>query len=230
MSVDDLDLILKKDPIINTFPVSELEAKPERVEQDYLTHAKTHLSLGDTEKHADTIFKWVSGQNKGTFIGAFEGNYGEGKTSFLVHVWAKSTERKIFTVPPFRWASLADALEAAAAWLRYILRSADPLLGKKAERLHEEFRRKSLEETAGETAAQTGGDYETILATLRYQVEQGIRVTEVTPERFLNYCARATEIVQESGYLGFLVLLESQRLRQRRRESRRPHKIGRAHV
>jgi hypothetical protein len=150
----------------------------------------------------------VSGQNKGTFIGAVEGNYGEGKTSFLVHVWAKSTERKIFTVPPFRWASLADALEAAAAWLRYILRSADPLLGKKAERLHEEFRRKSLEETAGETAAQTGGDYETILATLRYQVEQGIRVTEVTPERFLNYCARATEIVQESGYLGFLVLLD----------------------
>ena len=44
MSIKDLDLILKKDPIITTFPVSQLQTQPRTVEQLYLTHAKTHLS------------------------------------------------------------------------------------------------------------------------------------------------------------------------------------------
>ena len=208
MSIKDLDLILKKDPIITTFPVSQLQTQPRTVEQLYLTHAKTHLSLGDTERHVDTIFKWVGGQNKGAFIGAVEGNYGEGKTSFLVHVWAKSQEHQIFTVPPFEWISLADGVTAVGAWLAYILDREHPAQGKKAERLYLEHRQKSMEDVARDTATQTGGDFETILAALKNREAQGARLTEVTPERFLNFCAQASDLVKEVGYQGLLVVLD----------------------
>lgn len=216
MSIKDLDLILKKDPIITTFPVSQLQTQPQMVEQLYLTHAKTHLSLGETEKHVDTIFKWVSGQNKGAFIGAVEGNYGEGKTSFLVHVWAKSQERRIFTVPPFEWVTLADGVTAVGAWLSYILGREHPAQGRKAERLYLEYREKSLEDVARETAKQTGGDFDTVLAALKYREAQGDRLTEVTPERFLDFCARASELVKEVGYQGLLVVLDEPEVAARR--------------
>ena len=112
MSIKDLDLILKKDPVISTWPARALADTPQVVERDYLVHAKTHISLGDTAIHVDNIFKWVSGKNKGAFIGAVLGDYGEGKTSFLVHVWASSRERKVCTVPPFEW----HAIEQIASW------------------------------------------------------------------------------------------------------------------
>ena len=47
MSIHDLDLILKKDPIISTWPARSLCDKPQDVEKDYLVHAKTHLSMGE---------------------------------------------------------------------------------------------------------------------------------------------------------------------------------------
>lgn len=209
MSIEDLDLILKKDPIITTFPVSQMQARPDHVEQVYATHAKTHLSLGDTEKHVDTIFKWVSGKNRGAFIGAVEGNYGEGKTSFLVHVWARSSDRQVFAVPPFEWISLADGVTAVGAWMRYILGRTHPALAKKAEHVYTAFKQKSLEDVARETVKRTKGSYDTVLATLKDQEQQGVRgLTEVSAVRFLDYCAEATEIVKQAGYQGLLVLLD----------------------
>lgn len=209
MSIHELDLILKKDPIITTFPASELKARPDRVELVYGAHAKTHLSLGDTEKHVDTIFRWVSGQNKGAFIGAVEGNYGEGKTSFLVHVWAQSSQRRVFSVPPFEWTSMADAVDAVGAWIGYMLGKTHPDLARKSDRIYQAFKQKSLEQVACETAKRTGRDLDTVLATLQDREQQGVRgLTEISPAHFLDYCAQCTDIVKEAGYSGLLVLLD----------------------
>jgi len=209
MSIHELDLILKKDPIITTFPASQLQAGPDRVELIYGAHAKTHLALGDTEKHVDTIFRWVSGQNKGAFIGAVEGNYGEGKTSFLVHVWAQSSQRRVFSVPPFEWTSMADAVDALGAWIGYMLGKTHPDLARKSDRIYQAFKQKSLEQVACETAKRTGRDLDTILATLQDREQQGVRgLTEISPAHFLDYCAQCTDIVKEAGYSGLLVLLD----------------------
>jgi len=35
----------------------------------------------------------------GAFVDAVLGDYGEGKTSFLVHIWAQSRDRRVFAVP-----------------------------------------------------------------------------------------------------------------------------------
>lgn len=208
MPIEDLDLILKKDPIITTFPVSQLQTQPQMVEQSYIAHARTHLSLGETERHVDTIFRWVSGQNQGAFIGAVEGNYGEGKTSFLVHVWAESQARRIFTVPPFEWVSLADGVTAVGAWLAYILGREQPAVARKAEQLYEQYKQESLEDVARETASQTEGDYETVLAALKNREARGARLTETTPERFLSFLAEASGLVKTAGYQGLLVVLD----------------------
>ncbi len=208
MSLKELDLILEKDPVITTWPASALRSRPAEVEQDYRTHAKTHLPFGQTDEYVSTIFRWVSGANKGTFIGAVEGNYGEGKTSFLVHVWSQSSEKQVFAVPPFEWTSLADAIDGVAAWMHYVLGSTHPALAKKSERLHEEFKQATVEAMAKETAKETGQDYEVVLATLRALWDQGKIVKEVSPTGFLDYCAQVTEIVQEAGYVGLLVLLD----------------------
>jgi hypothetical protein len=209
MSIQDLEFILKKDPVIATFPVTDLRDKPEQVEQFYTTHAKTHLSLGDTAKHVDTIFKWVSGVNKGAFIGAVVGNYGEGKTSFLVHVWHESIRRRVFAVPPFEWVRFGEILDAVAAWTQYILGQTHPNQAKKAQRVYEEFKEKDLDETAKVIAKNTGQDIDDIRTMLVAAVNQGGKLLmEVSPAGFLDYCDRLTEIVKEAGFSGVLVLLD----------------------
>jgi len=209
MSIKDLDLILKKDPIISTWPARSLADTPQAVEKDYFVHAKTHISLGDTAAHVDSIFKWVSGQNKGAFIGAVLGDYGEGKTSFLVHVWASSSERKVCTVPPFEWNAFEQIAEGIASWLQYILRDSHAELARRVERLHDSFRQQTLEELSRKYAKKQKKDYDTVLDTLRGLIESGsIRLTEMSAARLLDFMAGATNVVREAGYKGLLVLLD----------------------
>ena len=209
MSINDLDLILKKDPVITTWPSKSLCETPERVEQDYLVHAKTHLSLGDTAKYVDTIFKWVSGVNKGTFIGAVLGEYGEGKTSFMVHVWAESRGQKICTVPPFKWRSFEEIVDAVAGWIQYILRDTHPGLAKRVQRAHQGFQQQTTEELARAAAQEADKDYESVLDTVRLLVESGkMQLTKMSADRVLDFVAEVTEIVREAGYEGLLILLD----------------------
>jgi len=209
MSLKDLDLILKKDPIITTFAASALHMQPQRVEIDYKTHALTHLSLGGMENHVDTIFRWVSGANKGAFIGAVAGDHGEGKTSFLVHTWAESAARQIFAVPPFEWRSVQEIASALGAWMDYVLSKERPDLARRARELAEGFRRKSLEELAATIAKDRNLDYDVVLETLLAGTTSGdFRQEELSAARLLDFVAEASLIVKEAGYLGLLILLD----------------------
>ena len=136
----NLDLIRNKDAIITTFPVKYLASTPDQVEYAYRTHARTHIPLGDTTKYVDTIFKWVGGGNKGAFIGAVVGDYGHGKTSFQVHVWNRSEERKVFSVPPFKWEKVSDMVDGVDAWIQYIIGKNHAQVAVKAKSLYESFK------------------------------------------------------------------------------------------
>jgi len=209
MSIEDLDLILKKDPIIATWPARGLTDNPQKVEKDYLVHARTHLALGDTTEYVDTIFKWVSGENKGTFIGAVLGDYGEGKTSFLVHVWAESRKRKVLAVPPFQWQAFEEIVDGVAGWVEYLLKDSHPELARKLERIHEGFRQETIEDLARHSAQDTGEDYDDVLQIVRNLVDSGkMQVTEMSPTRVLDFAKEATDIVAEAGYKGLLILLD----------------------
>jgi hypothetical protein len=209
MSINELDLILKKDPIISTWPARSLVEDPERVEKDYTIHAKTHLSLGDTAKYVDTVFKWVSGANKGTFIGAVLGDYGEGKTSLLVHLWDQSHEAKILTVPPFEWSAFEDIPDAVAAWVQHILENVRPDLSRKVQRLHEKFRQQTLEELAREQAKRMDKNYDAVLETVRGLIASGnMQLTGMSAAKLLDLVAEISQVVMESDFQGLLVLLD----------------------
>jgi len=207
MSINDLDLILKKDPIISTWPAKSLYEQPEDVEKDYLVHSRTHLSLGDTAKYVDTIFKWVSGINKGTFIGAVLGDYGEGKTSFLLHVWAKSRERQVFAVPPFEWNAFEQIVDAIAGWIQYVLKDTHPELARRIRHVHDEFRQQTNQDLA-RTIAKSGQDYDSVLETIEALVDQGMTLPEMSAARLLDFVAEATPIIREAGCKGLLILLD----------------------
>jgi len=208
MSLDDLKLILKKDPIIDTLSLPDFCNTPESVEHLYLKHARTHLSLGDTEKHVNTIFRWIGSNNQGTFIGAVVGNYGEGKTSFLVHVWSKSEEQKIFAIPPHKWERLRENMDAVAAWVRYILSKEHPELQLEAERVYKEYKEKSIDELAEQHVRDEGGDLDAIKSMYKLADEKGHLVLDLTPSNFLDYCEKTSNIVKKAGYIGLLVLID----------------------
>ncbi len=209
MSISDLEAILNKEAIIPTYSALHLRSNPGDVEQMYLTHAKTHIPLGKTSGYVDTIFKWVGGKNKGAFVGCVVGDYGHGKTSFLVHVWNESTERKVFTVPPFSWKKVSDMLEGTAAWLDYILEKSHPDQARKAKKIYNKYKEQSLLELANKIAEETGEEVDHILKTLKIAAASGATVgTVLTIDRLLNYCSDVAEVVKEAGYVGLLLLLD----------------------
>src|SRR5690349_10790434 len=103
MPTSDIKELINKDPIIFTYNIEDLKRNPAGCQQAYQVYARTHVSLGDTEKYVDSIFRWVGGANQGAFVGAVVGENGQGKTSFQVHIWEQSVERGVLAVPPFSW-------------------------------------------------------------------------------------------------------------------------------
>ena len=209
MSIKDLDLILKKDPIISTWPARSLCEKPRDVEKDYLVHARTHLPLGDTARYVETALKWVSGVNKGAFIGAVLGDYGEGKTSFLVHMWAESREQRVCAVPPFEWSAFEEIVDATSGWIQYLLRDTRPDLARRMRHVYDSFRQQTVEQLARATAETTSQDYQFVLETVLSLVDSGtMQLTEMSAARLLDLVAAASDIVRQAGYKGLLILVD----------------------
>lgn len=212
--LEELDLILNKDGIITTFPVEYLISAPEEVESSYRTHARTHISLGDTAKYVDTIFKWVGGGNRGAFIGAVVGAHGHGKTSFQVHVWDRSQERKVFCVPPFSWSGVSDIVDGIDAWIQHVVGKTYAEVAAKAKRLYVGFRKKSLKEQAEQIASNTKQNPDDVYRTLSAAMEMGDgeNALQMSPKRLLDYCDQVTTLLKKTGYSGLLILLDEPEL------------------
>lgn len=206
MGLEELDVILNKEAIIPTYPLSYFKESPETIEHVYGTYALTHIPLGDTEKYVDTIFKWVGGGNKGAFIGAVVGNYGEGKTSFLIHVWSESLKKNIFTVPPFEWSSFSEIIDITYFWVDYILKKTHPHLAKKVFEIYKEFKEKDIKEFSKEIAKKTGKNVEDVSSIIE---ATGRKINFDTPAlHFVDYCKKLTEIIKSANYKGLLILFD----------------------
>ena len=167
LQLNDLSYLLKKEHIIATITAEQLRKDPSQAEHNYSVHAKTHIPLGETSKYVNNIIKWVGGQNKGSFIGGVTGDYGEGKTSFLIHVWEQMAINGFMVAPPFSWRSISDLIEGINAWVSYKLNKEYPEEAREAHHLWEEHRRHSIEEKAGHVAKRTGKDVDTVLEILK---------------------------------------------------------------
>lgn len=209
MALSDLDLILKKDPVITTWTAGALVSSPQMVEQDYAAHAKTHVALGNTKEYVERIFRWVGGGNKGAFIGAVLGEFGEGKTSFMVHLWEQSASQGILTVPPFEWEDFEQIMGAVAAWAAYMLQDRDPVLAHKARALYDAHQKATIEDLAKMLVKQTGMEYEEALKAAQAMVESNEwQRRELSAARVLDFVAELTDLAKQAGYEGLLVLLD----------------------
>lgn len=208
MSVKDLDLILNKEAIIATFPASFLAQHPQDVELVYRTHAKTHLPLGDTTKHVQTIQRWVTGQNKGAFVGAVVGDYGHGKTSFQIHVWDQCTQHNILSIPPFSWHRVSDITEGISSWAEHVISGSSPGLVQRMKELHEFYREKTATELAETIAKIRGEEVDKVLSYLRSIDDMGALDISTAPAKILDYCSELSGLVKEAGFEGLLVLLD----------------------
>jgi len=137
------------DPVIGTFTARELVSTPDFVNQVYLEHAETHMSLGDISNYVTTLLRWAR-TNKGTAIGAIAGEYGYGKTSTAIHLWQQCEQARVIAVPPFEWHRLQDIIDATWAWVRYRLGQIQPGAVTQLDQICERYREKSVQEFADE--------------------------------------------------------------------------------
>lgn len=207
MGVKDLDLLLNKECIIPTCRAEDLLIDPHEVERVYATYARTHVPLGDTATYVKTLKQYVTGTFKKAFFGAVVGAYGDGKTSFLVHVWHECITQGILCVPPFKLNRISRCMQTVSEWVAYILHDEHADLSRQAIALAAEYRETNVEERARKIAQSEDKDYDTVLAMLRDLVDRGdITLNfERTPGDFLNFLDRLSVIVQKAGWKGLLV-------------------------
>lgn len=210
MGFEDLNVLLNKECIIGTYTAGELLVDPGLVERVYETYARTHIALGDTATYVSTMKQYLTGTFKKAFIGSVVGEFGHGKTSFLVHVWHECSAQKILCIPPFKMDRIARCMQTVSEWVAYALREEHADLSEQALALGREYKDANLEETARKYAQDKDQDYDTVLGILREMVETG-RLTldfEHRPGDFLDFLNRMTVIVQQAGWKGLLVLVD----------------------
>jgi hypothetical protein len=144
-----LEKLRDMDPVIGTFTARQLVSSPDFVNQTYLEHAETHMSLGDTSNYVARLLRWVQ-INKGAIIGGIAGEYGYGKTSTAIHLWQKCEQARVVAVPPFEWHRLQDIVDATWAWVRYRVEQIQPGALAGIDRCYEKYRERSIHEFADE--------------------------------------------------------------------------------
>lgn len=216
MSLDDLTQLLDKDAVIYTYRPDVLLRAPGDAEHRYAVYARTHIPLGETDRYVDTIFRWVGGTNKSVFVGAVVGDYGQGKTSFLVHIWKRCAERQVLAVPPFTLdpeginshsGIIERIMQVVDGWVRYRLGQTHPHHAARAAAAYDRFRASSLEEVASRIAHERGLSREQVLEVLKVDTVRAD--TAVTVSDLYDYLETVSQIVEDTGiYQGLLVLLD----------------------
>lgn len=210
MGLEELDLLLNKEAIIYTYSAKEVRDQPDEVERVYAKYARTHVALGDTTKYVDIMRQYVSGTFKKAFVGGVNGDYGHGKTSFLVHTWHECVRQGILCVPPFKMNRMSECVETVAEWVAYSLQNGHKELSEKARALGREYRALTLEGLAHKTSEQEGTDYEQELARLKRMAKMpGVTLDlDRPPSDFLSFLDKLSGVAQEAGWKGLLVLLD----------------------
>jgi hypothetical protein len=182
-----LEKLRNMDPVIGTFTSRELVSSPDFVNQTYLEHAETHMSLGDTSNYVTTLLNWVL-RNKGTVVGAITGKYGYGKTSTAVHLWQQCEQSQVVAVPPFEWYRLQDIIDATWAWVHYRLKRIQPEAAEQLDSIYERYRKKSVQEFANEENMTT--------SKVQDLLERGKMYLDSRPEDVISFLGEANRLLE----------------------------------
>lgn len=192
--------IAEKDEVIDTVQAQHLKQRPREVEQQYLDHLQTHLSLGDTSDTESQLLTNLE-QQTGT-IGIIAGKYAYGKTSTAISFWESSERAGYVAVPPFIFTSLNDLLEATTGWLEHRLsdRYTDRIWS-----LYEKYQQKGVDELASETGEEHDIEVEKASELITSLRERGQITEDLPAEVLVEFFIDATELVEDAGYEGLIV-------------------------
>jgi len=197
MPTDELQAILKKDPVIYTFTAKQLTEDPRKVDERYTVHAKTHMTLGDTKELEERVLSWLI-TNQGTLVGGVTGEYGMGKTSILIHLWKKCEEQGLLSVPPYVWLDFASNLDVAYSWAKYRLQQSPPAL-EKLEQLYSRYRAPLEASLAREATQRHGIDYDKAVGLVAGWLAEEKLTLDLAPERYLDFLAELAVLVTDAG-------------------------------
>lgn len=202
----ELEAILEKNPIIHTVTSDELSSSPKQVEQKYLKHAYTHMSLGVTKEYEDRIKRYIIRNNK-SFIGAITGDYGLGKTSLLVYLWCRCEDNGILAVPPFSWRSIDDLFQGVESWINYRLSKRNISIVDQFKQISKKYSKRSLEKLI-EELTDLGMNEIKARDHIETKLREGTIKLDRSMREFLSFCDDVTPLLIDCGFDGFMIFTD----------------------
>ncbi|HIQ05394.1 MAG TPA: hypothetical protein EYH31_06815 [Anaerolineae bacterium] len=210
MSLEGLQAVLEKAPIIGTQAPERLLDAPAEVEDAYLRHVRTYVPLGHYVKTEETaaplsipeyerrLITYV--KDKRAPKGYIAGEFGYGKTSTACFLWDRCRQVNLLAIPPFRLAALEDILTAVYGWARWELSRRVPALVDTAAAIYNRYVDRSLA-GAAERLHISLADLEKLHAERRLRLE-------LSGPDYVNFLEEMTALVEEAGYDGLVVLAD----------------------
>ena len=200
--------LLDKNPIIPTATASLLIRHPERVEALYQEIVKTHMSIGETGQYQKRILECLL-RNQNTFNGAVVGEYGFGKTSILIFLWAFCIDNKIMAVPPYQWDRIDEHISVIHKWIIYKLRNYDSKLHFDLTGIYDKYKMPTIENEARKWSENHNVDIDTATNIIKAMHESGRLSLELKAEDIINYCDEVTSYLQNNTeYKGLIVFTD----------------------
>ncbi|UED79600.1 hypothetical protein FH508_0019700 [Lysinibacillus sp. CD3-6] len=201
----ELQKVLLKEPVIQTHTSEALITTPSQVESDYLRHASTHMSLGDTKELERLILSKFKA-NK-TFAGLTTGDFGLGKTSFLVYLWKSMSDKKIMAVPPFSWRSLDSIFTTVSGWIKYKLAQENTTALAAFEEIAEVYQEKNAEEEI-EKLVNNGMSRSKATNYVSDAIASGTLILKRNVSELLQFLDEVSDFLKTVGYEGLIVCLD----------------------
>lgn len=205
MSLQGLDILLKKEEVVATRQSHDFVQQPKSVDDTYRWHVSTYIPMHkgiadkgqlDVAAFAKRLLERV--KSRKSTLGYLTADFGYGKTSAGLYIWQQLTENGLVAVPPFQLNSLSDFIDATSGWVHYILDKTKPDMASEVERIRDKYR----EQTLTEMSAHFGIESD----KLEGMLASGNLSLELTPANLTQFFRDITTLVTEAGFDGLVVI------------------------
>ena len=207
MGTEGLHTIIHKEEIVEPHFARAYIDQPGMVDQTYLKHVRTYVSLGhhadeknSVEKFERRVIREV--KNAKAVRGYITGRYGQGKTSTALHLWQRARNENLLAVPPFKTQKLVDVIEATYGWVRYEIGRTrpDPTLTDTIEQTYDRLINRDADTLATE--------YGMTSADARRMIQSGRATLALTEVDYIQFFEQMTDVAQQADFDGLLVIAD----------------------
>lgn len=200
-----LEHIIQKQPIVAThvgiFPATHWSQTIATYEQE----AHTYVRPLQVQHYIDQLRASILAQE--TPIGCLVAPFGYGKTSTAIDIWYHCHQANILAIPPFSCHSISEMGAAIASALSLALADQQAIVQQITD-AYQEYLISSATHLAQQDVSQYGIPFEIALQSIEDKIQQGYLHLEAGAINLLPFLEKATTLVQEAGYAGWLLLVD----------------------